>query len=167
MQFTNVCFNRCSQLSKESVDQFITEVHSLADSCKFEIMKEELICDRLVVGIQDLALSEQLQLEPHLTLDKAKQLIQQQEAVKLQQDFLQKPLIKEKTSLDAVRQPTPRRKLPTIPPTQRPLNSPSRNCQRCGREHILNTPVQQKMLCVLNVTGGAITVYSVSLPQLE
>ena len=126
-------FNRRSQLPEESVDRFITEVHSLADSCEFGTMKEELIRDRLVVGIRDLALSERLQLEPDLTLDKAKQLIRQREAVKLQQDFLQKSLIKEETSLDAVRQPTPRRKLPTIPPTQRPPNSPPRNCRRCGR----------------------------------
>ena len=34
-------------------------------------------------------------------------------------------------------------------------------------EHILNTYVQQKMLCALNVTVGAIIVYIVSLPQLQ
>ena len=43
-------FNRCTQLPEESVDQFITEIHSLADSCEFGPMKE-LIRDRLVVGI--------------------------------------------------------------------------------------------------------------------
>ena len=51
-------FNRRSQLPEESVDRFITEVHSLADSCEFGTMKEELIRDHLVVGIRDLALSE-------------------------------------------------------------------------------------------------------------
>ena len=70
-------FNRCSQLPEESVDRFITEVHLLQDSCEFGTMKEELIHDHLVVGIRDLALSEQLHLEPDLTLDKAKQLIRQ------------------------------------------------------------------------------------------
>ena len=34
-------------------------------------------------------------------------------------------------------------------------------------EHILDTHVWQKMLCALNVTGRAITVHSVSLPQLQ
>ena len=42
-------------------------------------------------------------------------------------------MIKEETSLDAVRQPAPRRKLPTIPPTLRPPKSPPHNCRRCGR----------------------------------
>ena len=83
-------FNRYSQLSKESVDQFITEIHLLAASCEFWAMNEELIGDRLVVGIRHLALSEWLELEPDLILDKAKQLIQQQEVVNLQ-DFSQKP----------------------------------------------------------------------------
>ena len=73
--YEHACFNRCSRLPEESVDQFITEFHSLADSCKFRTMKEKLIRDHLVVGIRNLALSERLQLEPDLTLDKAKQLI--------------------------------------------------------------------------------------------
>ena len=44
-------FNRCSQLSEESVNQFITEVHLLIASCEFGAMKEELIGDCLVVDI--------------------------------------------------------------------------------------------------------------------
>ena len=68
-------------------------------------MKDELIRDRLVVGIRDSALSERLQLEPELTLDKAKKLIRQRESVRTQQDILQRPLIKqESSSLDAVKQ---------------------------------------------------------------
>jgi len=49
-------------------------------------MKDELIRDRLIVGIHDNALSERLQMEPDLmALDKAKRLIRQREAVKEQQ----------------------------------------------------------------------------------
>jgi len=44
-----------------------------------------MIRDRLVVGIQDLSLSEHLQLDPELTLEKAKKLVRQLEAVKEQQ----------------------------------------------------------------------------------
>lgn len=57
-------FNKRSQLPNEPVDRFITEIHTLAESCEFGNMKEELIRDRLIVRIQDLALSEHLQLEP-------------------------------------------------------------------------------------------------------
>jgi len=76
------------QLSNESVEQFITEVHQLGDNCKFGAMKEEFIRDRLVVIICDHALSEHLEMEVELTLEKAKRLIRQHEAVKEQQEML-------------------------------------------------------------------------------
>ena len=80
--YERVCFNKCSQLPDEPVDCFITEIHTLVESCEFGEMKQELIRDQLIVGIQDLALSEWLQLEPNLILDKAKRLICQCEAVR-------------------------------------------------------------------------------------
>ena len=122
-------FNQRNQLPDKPADHFITEVHMLADNCEFRSMKEELIRDRLVVRIQDLALSERLQLESDLTLDKAKKLIRQQEAVKVQQEFLQNPKMKEEIPLDAVRQKPIKRKLPTLQQTSaRPSSS---NCHRC------------------------------------
>ena len=69
-------------------------------------MKDKLIHDRLVVGIRDGAFSEHLQLESNLTLDNAMKLICQQEAVRVQQEVLQKSQTKVDTSLDAVRQST-------------------------------------------------------------
>ncbi|XP_065891581.1 uncharacterized protein [Dysidea avara] len=124
-------FNQRSQLPGESADRFITEIHRLAENCEFGGMKDELIRDRLVVGIRDSALSEHLQLEPELTLDKAKKLIRQRESIITQQDILQRLLIKqESSSLDAVKQFPTRRKLPTIPPTS---DKPTFNkCRRCG-----------------------------------
>jgi len=57
-----VRFNERNQLSNESVEEFIAEIHRLGDSCDFEEIKENLIRDRLVVRIQYQALSEQLQM---------------------------------------------------------------------------------------------------------
>ena len=59
--FERARFNRRNQLKCESAEQFITEVHRLADRCEFKGMKDELIRDRLVVGILDQTLSERLQ----------------------------------------------------------------------------------------------------------
>ena len=84
-------FKRRIQQPGELVNQFITEIHKLVESCNFGEMKEELIHDCLIVGIRDDALSEHLQLEPDLTLDKVKRLICQRESVKIQ-DILQKTL---------------------------------------------------------------------------
>ncbi|KAL5470742.1 hypothetical protein EMCRGX_G028754 [Ephydatia muelleri] len=47
-----------------------------------------MIRDRIVVGIRDEALSKRLQLDPDLTLEKAKKIVRQQEAVQEQQQVL-------------------------------------------------------------------------------
>ena len=43
-----------------------------------------MLRDRLVVGITDSSLSERMQLDPDLTLEKAKKLVQQREAVNVE-----------------------------------------------------------------------------------
>ena len=126
-------FNQRSQLTGELADRFITKVHRFAENCEFGGMKDELIRDRLVVGIWDSALSKRLQLESELTLDKAKQFIRQRESVKTQQGLLQQPQIKqESSSLDAVKQSSTRRKLLAIP--QAVAKPMFNNCRRCGAE---------------------------------
>lgn len=60
----------------------------MAEHCNFGALCEELIRDRIVVGIRDVALSEKLQLDPNLTLNKAISQVKQQEAVKQQQTVM-------------------------------------------------------------------------------
>ena len=48
-----------------------------------------MLCDHLVVSIREMALSESLQMDPDLTLDKAMKSIRQREAVKEQHQQLQ------------------------------------------------------------------------------
>ena len=81
-------FNRGVQQPDESVEQFITKLYHLAEHCEYGELRNEMICDRIVVGIRDSALSERLQLDPELTLEKAKKLVRQREAVHEQQQFL-------------------------------------------------------------------------------
>ena len=49
-------------------------------------MKDELLRDRIVVGIRDKKLSDHLQVDPDLTLEKAKRLVRQREAMKEQRE---------------------------------------------------------------------------------
>ena len=51
-------------------------------------MRDELIRDRIVVGIRDKALSEKLQIEAELTLERAINQVRQKEAVRKQQTVL-------------------------------------------------------------------------------
>ncbi|UYV63145.1 hypothetical protein LAZ67_2003289 [Cordylochernes scorpioides] len=84
-------FNSRIQEDREPVDEFITSLYKLADSCEFEGLHEQLIRDRIVVGVRDKALSERMQLDSELTLEKAVKMVRQQEAVRQQQVDLQRP----------------------------------------------------------------------------
>ncbi|KAL3208927.1 hypothetical protein MRX96_038493 [Rhipicephalus microplus] len=42
------------QAAGESVDQYVTALHTLADRCDYGIMKERMILDRFVVGTMGL-----------------------------------------------------------------------------------------------------------------
>ncbi|KAL7374026.1 hypothetical protein ABVT39_020482 [Epinephelus coioides] len=82
-------FNSRQQQQGESAENFITDVHKLAEHCRFGTLKEEMIRDRIVVGIRDSRLSERLQLDPDLTLAKTITQVRQQEEIKKQQQLLQ------------------------------------------------------------------------------
>ena len=80
--YERACFNRRIQQQGESAEDFIVAVHTMADRCEFGAdWRDELIRDRLVVGIRDVELSEKLQLTPTLTLAEAVKQIRQREAV--------------------------------------------------------------------------------------
>ena len=48
----------CLQTKGESVDNFITDLYTLAEFCNFSDLREKLIQDRIVVGIRGKALLE-------------------------------------------------------------------------------------------------------------
>ena len=86
--FERAKFNRRRQEDGETVDTFITALHALAEHCDYGTLKDEMIRDRIVVGLQDSKLSEKLQLDPELSLAKAINHARQSEAVKKQQALL-------------------------------------------------------------------------------
>ena len=87
--FERVRFNRRNQLEGESSEQYIYELYRLVDNCEYGNLIDELLRDRLVVGIWDQKLSKKLQLDPDLILEKTKKTIRQKEAVKQQHYILQ------------------------------------------------------------------------------
>eukprot|EP00731_Ephydatia_muelleri_P036767 Em0321g6a len=94
-------------------------------------MKDEMIRDRLVVGLLDCALSERLQLDPELTLEKAKRAARQKEAVKEQQQSLRSDLkVPGTTDVDVVGQQ--RREQVRGPNTHSTVNLPNIGRTRCG-----------------------------------
>ena len=63
-------FNSCVQ-GKDTFDVFVSKLRQLAASCAYGALKEELIRDRIVIGIAGNALRARLLREKDLTLDKA------------------------------------------------------------------------------------------------
>ena len=86
--FERARFNSCCQKDGESVEQFITSLYQLVEDCKYEALKDQIVRNRLDVGLRDLVLSQRLQMDPDLTLEKVKTLSHQREAVTEQQGLL-------------------------------------------------------------------------------
>ena len=104
--FERAKFNQRRQEEGETVDTFITALHTLAEHCNFGTLTDEMIRDRIVVGLLDAKLSEKLQLNPELTLPKATNQARQREAVKKQQTLMRndfKESTGTKNEVDAVK----------------------------------------------------------------
>ena len=123
-------FNSRCQEPDEPVETFVTALYNLAEHCGYEALHDEMIRDRIVVGIQDRKLSEKLQLDPTLTLEKAITTVRQVEAVKKQQPVIRKERTDDETisPIQAVRNTSNREQTPT--------------CQWCGR-----SPVHDRRKC--------------------
>ena len=63
------------------MEEYITTLYSLIETCNYGDLKDELLRDRLIVGIRDAKLSESL---AELRLETAKKKIRQKEAVREQ-----------------------------------------------------------------------------------
>ena len=81
-------FNQRCQEEGETFDDFVTALYGLVEHCKYENLRTEMIRDRIVVGLRDQKLSERLQLEADLTLEKAMTMARQSESVRKQQSVI-------------------------------------------------------------------------------
>ena len=86
--FERARFNRRSQEDGELAEEFITSLYQLVENCEHGALQDQMIRDRIVVGIRDQALSQRMQLNRDLTLEKAKTLSRQREAVREDQEIL-------------------------------------------------------------------------------
>ncbi|UYV66504.1 K02A2.6-like, partial [Cordylochernes scorpioides] len=77
-----------SQRPEETIEEFVTVLHRISEHCEYANLREELIRDRLVLGVKDRKLSEKLMLNENLTLAKAVEIARQWEAVMREQQDL-------------------------------------------------------------------------------
>ncbi len=81
-------FNQRVQQTNEPVDKFITALYALAENCNYGALHDQLLRDRLVVGLRDRTLSERMQLDRDRTLEKTINMARQSEVIKNQQTDL-------------------------------------------------------------------------------
>ena len=108
--FERARFNRRAQQPGETAEQYIMALYNLVATCNYGDLEQEMIRDRLVVGIRDSGLSETLQSDADLTLEKAKQKIRQREAIHEQQQVLKGGEAHKPGNLDALHNPSSRRR---------------------------------------------------------
>ena len=77
-------FNMCMQNTEETVDSFVNRLRKAASTCQFGTLTEELIRDRLVIGLKDHATKLRLLKEEGMDLNKALNICRSNEAASQQ-----------------------------------------------------------------------------------
>lgn len=128
--FERAKFNQRKQEDGESVDDFITDINCLAEHCGYGDLHDEMVRDRIVVGIRDRKLSERMQMDPDLTLEKATNLARQSETVKRQQSTIRG---QEDKIVETIRRTREKRNYPQKKWQNKPSKTQSMTCYRCGK----------------------------------
>ena len=140
------------QEESEPVDAFITALYNLASKCDYGTLNDKLIRDRIVVGIRNQSMSEKMQLDKTLTLEKAARMARESKAVRKQQPQLSKG---DKKEVEVIRRNTSRDRTSAYQNRSKRISTRNRSahwlvnsskpaqqshqretvCTRCGKNH--------------------------------
>ena len=138
--FKRAKFISCKQEEGEPVHTYIMALHTLSEHCGYGALRNEMIRDRIVVGVCNAQLSEKLQLVSELDLDQAITQVRQMEVVKLQQTVLRgecstkpdAPVGAGHKGHNRARQPSIRSRQSGATTRSR-VDESSTRCTRCGK----------------------------------
>ncbi|XP_046409071.1 uncharacterized protein LOC124173951 [Ischnura elegans] len=136
-----------------------------SETLTYGALKEELVRDRLVVGLRNAKLSEALHLDPDLTLERVVTKARQAEEVHRQQTLIRSTAEIGKSSSSLVRAPevdAVRRKVPAHAKSRTTTNTNQsreggRNCPRCGKKpsHVFaQCPARQSACAIWSISMG-------------
>ena len=117
-------FNSRVQSTAESADHFITDLKLLSLDCEYGPLRDEMIRDRLVVGVHSEEMKEKLLQESDLTLDTAVKIVKAIEGSKQHVKSIESD-----HTVHALRSTSRKMKQP-----QKQANSRSK-CGKCGNHH--------------------------------
>ncbi|XP_064083024.1 LOW QUALITY PROTEIN: uncharacterized protein LOC135199038 [Macrobrachium nipponense] len=89
-RFHRYLFHKREQETAEKVDDYVADVRNLAESCGFGDLKETLICDKIIFGLKEQYLKEELLKSEEVESNKVVELIKvkQEEQKKREQAVL-------------------------------------------------------------------------------
>ena len=123
-----------AQESGETIDQYVTVLRKLSETCEFSTLKNSLIKDRIVLGITDTKTRERLLRISDLTLEKAIDVVRSAEATERQlKDLANDSSVH---GIGKEKKKAPFRKTPPANEDKHPSNSSKVfNCKHCGTIH--------------------------------
>ena len=122
--FECACFYHRNQLPGKTAKEYVTVLFNLVESCNYGNLREEMLRDCLVVGIQDVTLSERLQMDSELTLEKAMKMVRQKEAVRKHNSQFQGKLeTKDSGDLSLLKQKNASTPRQGVPPQRREMGT--------------------------------------------
>ena len=128
--YERACFHQRAQGDGESIETFLTDLYAMIDNCEYGALRDEILRDRIVIGICDKGLSQKLQLNDKLTLESALVQVRSKEMINKQSHALQQLNI---ARADAVKR-TPNQADNTArnPKKRTHRKKERKECCRCG-----------------------------------
>ncbi|KAK7093228.1 hypothetical protein V1264_007018 [Littorina saxatilis] len=127
-------FHRREQKEEESVEQYIRALYDLSEYAEFA-EKETTIRDRLVLGVVDKELSQKLQLESDLDLQKAMRIARQHEQVTQQLKEQRQSTSGATASVDSTNRDQKWKFKKHANPRHTGAWNDKKNCTKCGTVH--------------------------------
>ncbi|XP_068695993.1 uncharacterized protein [Montipora foliosa] len=138
VQYERYGFNRRSQETGETYDQYKTALHKLAAGCDFNtITPDEILRDRLIFGIHDAKVRERLLRESDLTLAKTDEICRTAKSMKAQMKVVGDVTESETNKVDQERSFTARKSKKNTRRKQQ-QGQRGRECDNCGYQHMEN-----------------------------
>lgn len=135
--FERFVFGNCKQDEGEPIDVFVTKLREKAASCEYGQLKEDLIRDRLVLGVSDESVRRRLLRQKDLTLASAIDICRAAEKtdMRIQAITQDRPLETVHTTDGRRPRPLPRQERPGKIQNQTPNTYDSATCRFCGNTH--------------------------------
>ena len=128
-------FNTRVQEKSETFEKFLTDLKILAATCNFDKLKDSMIRDRIVVGINDAVLRERLLREIDLTLDKAVQICRASELSKERSQTIASGTVQEVHSVRPKKVKSKTDKPSYNKEAKQKIPQPIKQCKYCGKSH--------------------------------